>query len=197
MYVVIALMAVAFGTAADILYYLGLRKPGHTPPNRWSWLIFSFSAYIEVATYQSVSGDWIKVISLITTPIACTCILFYVWKLKEDKWESWLDVVTDVFAVVTSFVAIVIWLIFHEEVWAHMLMVIAVPVSYLPIWRSHLKVRSQSGEYLPWMLWTIMDALSLVVIFGRLNEHVEVPYVCVEFVCHVFTWFLVSFRRSA
>ncbi len=194
----LALSAIAFGMAADIYYFFGMRKPGHTPPNRWSWLIFSFSAYVEVLTYHEVSGDIVKVIPLATTPVACTVILWFVWKLREDKWENRLEMAIDIFSVVASFSAIIIWLVFSKELWAHTLMVIAVPVSYLPIWRSCVKFGSKRGEDLPWKLWSAMDALNLSLSLHRLNDVMEVPYIAVELVCHVVTWFLVvKFRRSA
>ncbi|MEN9622115.1 MAG: hypothetical protein RLZZ67_549 [Candidatus Parcubacteria bacterium] len=195
---VVVLMSVVIGIAADRQYYLGLDKPGHQPPNRWSWLIWSFSAFVEVATFKGISDDWLKVLPLATTPIACVVILSKVWKMKEDRWDGALDKTIDIVSVILSFAAIFIWLYFKEELWAHVMMICAVPISYIPQWRETLKVHSHSSvDKLPWMLWTIMDTLNLILNLHRINDIAEIPYVVVELICHASVWFLISFRRSA
>lgn len=196
--IAVVLMSVAIGIAADRQYYLGLDRPGHTPPNRWSWLIWTFSVLIEVATFKGISDDWLKVIPLATTPIACVVILRKVWQMKQNGWESALDKVIDLASVILSFAAIFIWLRFSAEFWAHVVMICAVPVSYIPQWKETFKTgHFCKGDELPWMLWTITDAINLALILHRLNDTIEIPYVVTELICHASVWFWISFRRSA
>ncbi len=187
--------AVIIGIMADRLYFLELdKKTGHHRPNRWSWLIWCLTSYVEVATFKGISADWLKVIPLATTPIACTILFWKVWKMREDKWESRLDRLIDICSVTASISAIVIWVCFQEKLWAHIIMIVAVPVSYIPTWRSIPK-ETHSGWERSWMLWTIMDALNLVLNIHRLNSLAELPYVTTELICHGSVWFLIS-RRS-
>jgi hypothetical protein len=196
--IAVVLLSVVVGIVADITYYHGLKSPGHTAPNRWSWAIWSFSAYIEVATFKGISDDWLKVIPLATTPIACTLILWKIWRLNENRWESSLDKIIDMSSVVLSLGAIIILISFSAELWAHAVMICAVPISYIPQWKDTLKSKSFSErDHLPWLLWTVMDALNIVLNLRRLDNLAEIPYVAVEFICHGSVWVLISFRRSA
>jgi hypothetical protein len=195
--IILIVAAIAFGLAADWKYFQALKTPGNAAPNRWSWLIWSLSAVVEVATFKGISDDWLKVIPLATTPIACFVILRKVWQMKEDRWESDLDKFVDVFSVVASVGAIAIWVFFHEEFWAHIVAILAVPVSYLPQWKTVLKEASKPGDELPWKLWATMDALNLALNFHRLETLAEIPYVLTELACHASVWFLLLYRRPS
>jgi hypothetical protein len=185
--------SVVFGIAADFNYFLELRKPGHTPPNRWSWLIWCISTYIEVATFNDVSEDGLKVLPLATTPVACTVLLVYVWTLKEDRWETRLDALIDIFSVIACFGAMLMWLRYGEGLWAHILMISAIPISYLPILKS-VPEKTNRSDGRPWMLWAGMDSCNFFLNLHRLDDVWEVPYVAIELVCHTGMWALISHR---
>ncbi len=191
--ILLAILAVVFGTAADVSYFRELRKPNHPIPNRWSWLIWTFSSCVEVVTFHWVSGDWVKTLPLATTPIACLIILIYVWRLGEDKWENRSEAITDILSVAVSILAVIIWLCFREQYWAHAIAILAIPISYVPYWRNLPKETYLIST--PWILWTIMDFLNLTLIIHRLDNWMELPYVFAEILCHASMWFLLSFRH--
>jgi hypothetical protein len=88
--------------------------------------------------------------------------------------------------------ALVIWLVFRDAFWAHMLVVAAVPVSFWPTWSSVWRDRSRERSP-AWGLWTFGDlAVLFVTVRGHAPGFAELAYVVVEFLCHASVWFMIG-----
>ena len=61
-----------------------------------------------------------------------------------------------------SLAAILLWLVFRETFWAHMLVVAVVPVSFWPTWRSVWANRARERSP-AWGLWSVGDLATLLV----------------------------------
>ena len=148
-------------------------------PNRWSWLIWGLTMIVEAMTFQAVGQNLTQSIVVFVSAFACMAVALSVWRHQEWRRPTW----TEYSSVGLAISAMIVWLVFQQSWWAHILVIIAVPISFLPTWAG---LRDGRGDeaVLPWILWTIGDALTLVVIFITLDDLREIPYMAVETLCH-------------
>jgi SET domain len=76
--------------------------------------------------------------------------------------------------------------------WAHILVVVAVPVGFLPTWFSAIQDRRR--EMSPaWGLWSLADLSTLLLVIQSGRPHgMDLPYIVVELVCHVMVWLIIG-----
>lgn len=185
------LVAAAVVTSiAYILYFRDLAW-GETHPNRWSWLIWSTSMSIEALTYHEVNDDWQKSAVFFISAIACIGITIAIW--FKAAWKR--PKVSELLCLIASAIAIVLWLIFDMTFVAHIVVIVAVPIAFIPTWLSALKNPADEKSK-AWLLWTIGDALTLWVIVTKLEGVHDLPYIVVEFLCHFMTWRMIARRAS-
>ncbi|MEI9852588.1 MAG: SET domain-containing protein [Sphingomonas sp.] len=157
-------------------------------PNRASWLIWSAATGLEALTYAAVNPGapqgWVFAISA----VACLAVTIGIW--RRSSWAPPSD--TESVCIAACMGALVVWLVFRETFWAHMLVVAAVPISFWPTWASAW--RDRSNERSPaWGLWTFGDlATLLIAVRGPGLGVAELGYVVVEFLCHASVWFLIG-----
>ncbi|MFZ5746871.1 MAG: SET domain-containing protein [Pseudomonadota bacterium] len=181
------LAAVAFSFSGYAVYLLGLRRR-MLRPNRASWLIWAASTGLEAMTYAAVNPGapqaWVFAISA----AACLAVTVAIW--RRSAWAPPSDV--EAFCIGVSMAALLLWLVFRETFWAHMLVVAAVPVSFWPTWASVWKDRA--NERSPaWGLWTFGDLATLLIAVRVPQPGVaELAYVIVELLCHASVWFLIG-----
>jgi|SRR3989344_3769659 len=177
--------AIAFSVAAYVQYFRDTYF-GIVAPNRWTWLIWSVATTVEALTYQAVSDDWIKSAVFFIASFSCIGIMLLIW--SKARWENpkWTEVV----CVIASGVALLLWLQFQFSLWAHLLMVLSVPIAFIPTWKSALQDPSNERSF-AWALWSLGDLLTLFVILTRLSGAEELPFILVEFVSHVVVWRMV------
>lgn len=158
-------------------------------PNRWSWLIWSATTGMEVATFQGVSGDFITTSVFVGSAFACCLITILIW--RRGSWQN--ATATELACVAASVLALVAWLVFKDTWWAHVIMLAAIPISFLPTyesaWRDHRREASLS-----WALWTLGDLLALAYVLMRYDSARELPYALVETMAHAGVWFIVLYR---
>lgn len=158
-------------------------------PNRWSWLIWSAATLIEAFTFDAVSGDFFKSSIFFASAICCWMITLLIWSRSVWAWPDW----TELGCVAFSVVSLVVWLVYSEALWAHLLMVVALPVAFVPTWRS--AYRSPGHEMSPaWAIWSIGDLIALSQVVMRLNGWEELPFILMEFACHFSIWLTVTWR---
>lgn len=187
--VLILIAAILLSGAAYFIYFKNFIE-GSIYPNRYSWLIWTFATMIETATYQFISDDWLKSVVFVFSTIFCVAICIIVWGRSSKAVPPTIDIVS---AVITTF-AIVLWIIFSDALWAHLLMVITIPIAFAPTWAS--AARNPFNEKSnAWMLWALSDLLTFIVIISRYTKKEELPFIIVEFLCHAITWVLVSKLR--
>ena len=121
-------------------------------------------------------------------PIACVAVTLGIW--RRSAWER--PTRTEAFCMAASAVALVTWLVFQETFWAHMLVVVAVPISFWPTWASVWADRTREKSP-AWGLWTVGDLATLIVAGRYANEGIgEFAYVGVELLCHASVWFMIG-----
>lgn len=181
------LIAIGFSFAAYGTYLLGLRHQ-LVHPNRASWLIWSASATVEALTYHAVNPDapqgWVFLLSA----ICCIAVTLALWQRS-----SWAPPTTlESLCMATCLVALVVWVVFRETFWAHMLVVAAVPVSFWPTWVSVSQDRGRERSP-AWGLWSLGDLATLFVAVRAGGTGVdELAYVLVELACHASIWLMVG-----
>ncbi|URW76928.1 SET domain-containing protein-lysine N-methyltransferase [Sphingomonas donggukensis] len=180
-------VAVAGNFAGYAIYLAGLRR-NLVEPNRASWLIWSAATGMEAATYAAVNPGALQGIVILVSAIACVAVTFGIW--RRAAWAA--PSPTETLCVAACLSALVLWLVFREAYWAHMLVVAAVPVSFLPTWAS---VRADPArERSPaWGLWTLGDLATLLVAARGGGEGAgQYAYLLVEFLCHASVWFMIG-----
>jgi len=100
--------------------------------------------------------------------------------------------VTEALCVVACTAALALWLAFSQAFWAHMLVVAAVPISFLPTWASVAgdPMRERSPA---WGLWTLGDLATLLVAARHGGAGAgEYAYLLVELLCHASIWLAIG-----
>jgi len=180
------LIALVCGFAGYALYLMGLRRQ-LVQPNRASWLIWSAATAAEALTYAAanpgVPQSWI----FFGGTAACILTTLAIW--RRSNWA--LPSVHEGFCMAACLSAIILWLVLREALWAHLLVVLAVPVSFWPTWESVWQ--DPNRERSPaWALWTAGDlATLLVALHASGNGVAEYAYIVVELLCHASVWAMV------
>lgn len=184
----ILIAAVLCSVIAYRVYYRDLvKKEDHTTPNRWSWLIWGVSTLVEALTYNAVNQDWMVSTVFFISAAGCVIITLKAWTTSKWEMPSW----DEALCVIASFVALVLWLQFHMTFWAHILTVVALPIAFIPTWTKAFVDRKREASS-AWLLWTIGDLLTLVLVLLRFESVNELPYILVEFGCHAIVWRIVA-----
>jgi hypothetical protein len=181
------LAAVGLSFTAYAVYLFGLRRD-HVHPNRASWLIWSASTGLEALTYAAVNPGTPQAWVFGIGAVACAAVAIGIW--RRSSWAPPTN--TETFCIAVCLTALVVWLLFRETFWAHMLVVAAVPVSFWPTWVSVW--RDRSNERSPaWGLWTFGDLATLMLAARMASPGFdELAYIVVEFLCHASVWFMIG-----
>jgi len=181
------LVALAATFAGYATYLAGLRR-NLVEPNRASWLIWSAATAVEASTYAAVNPGGLQRWVFLFAAFACVTITIALW--RRSSWSA--PTRTESFCIAASLGALVIWAMFRDAFWAHMLVVAAVPVSFWPTWASVAADRSRERSP-AWGLWTLGDLATLLVAARTPGGPVgEYAYILVELLCHASVWFMVG-----
>lgn len=180
-------IAMALSLAGYATYLAGLRR--HlVEPNRASWLIWSVATAVEAATYAAINPGAPQGWVFAASAVACIVVTVVMW--RRSRWRA--PTAIESACMATALVSIALWLAFDQALWAHMLVVAAVPVSFWPTWRSVME--DARRERSPaWGLWTLGDVATLLVaarVPGQAGS--EYAYILVEFGCHAAVWFMIG-----
>lgn len=180
-------IAVLCSLAGYAVYLTGIKRQ-LVQPNRASWLIWSAAIAVEAATYAAVNKGspqtWIFAIST----VACLAVTIGIW--RRSSWEA--PSAGEMLCMGVCLASLVLWLAFSTAFWAHMLVVVAVPISFWPTWQSVAQDRNRERSP-AWALWTLGDLATLLVATRSEGEFVgEYSYIFVELLCHASVWFMVG-----
>ena len=157
-------------------------------PNRASWLIWSAATGVEAATYAAVNRHAPQAWVFGLSAIACVVVTLSMW--GRSRWRRPTPV--EGLCMTAALLAILLWLVFREAFWAHMLVVAAVPVSFWPTWESVWADRKRERSP-AWGLWTVGDLATLLVATRTDGSGVGgYTYILVELLCHASVWLMVG-----
>ncbi|MDQ2879648.1 MAG: SET domain-containing protein [Pseudomonadota bacterium] len=180
-------VAVTCSVAAYALYLVGLKRQ-LVRPNRISWLIWSAATAAEAATYAAVNPGGVQVWVFGISALACIVVTLSLW--RGSTWDR--PAAGESACLATSLAALILWLAFRETFWAHMLLVVAVPVSFWPTWQSVWTDRTRERSP-AWGLWAVGDLATLIVATRAGNPPVGAyAYILVELLCHASVWFMIG-----
>ncbi len=181
------LIAMACNLAGYTIYFAGLRR--HLiEPNRASWLIWSAGTGIEAATYAAINPGALASIVILASAVACIAVTLGIW--RRSRWTAPSGI--EMFSIVSCLTALVLWVVFNEAFWAHMLVVIAVPISFWPTWASVAADRNRERSP-AWGLWTFGDLATLLIAVRAGSGDVGgLAYLFVELACHASVWLMVG-----
>lgn len=182
------LVIAALATTAGYGIYLAGLARHLVQPSRASWLIWSAATAVEAATYAAVNPTapqrWIFALAT----IACLVIALALW--RRSRWRA--PTTSEALCMAACLTAILAWLVFHAAFWAHLMVVAAVPVSFVPTWQS-VRIDRTHERSPAWGLWTIGDLATLLVASHADRASVgELGYILVELACHASVWLLIG-----
>jgi hypothetical protein len=181
--------ALFFSMTAYALYWYAMRKK-LVRPNRFSWLIWGTVMAVEALTYQAVNEGMIQNLVFLMSAASCLFITLAIW--RDGAWAKPSRV--EMLSMAIAFAGLVLWIVFQAERWAHMLLVAAVPISFIPTWLSAREDYRREASP-AWALWTLGDlATLLLIVRAGVKDPLELPYIVVELVCHASVWLLVGWR---
>lgn len=175
---ILTVLACFISIAGYATYFLDIRK-SNIEPNRYSWLIWSFSIGLEALTYNDVSGDLLKSACFIIPAMACIFITGKIW-LRSSAGKASL---VDLNSLAFSIIALIVYILFESSLLAHLVLVVALPVAFIPTIKGMLYNPDKENSF-AWYLWVIADVLTLGIIVARFNKAEELPYIITELVCH-------------
>lgn len=181
------IFSLLLGASGYLIYGLGIRRQ-LVEPNRASWLIWSATTSIEAMTYSAVNEGALQ--NLIFAMSAASCILVTIAVWRRSIWQRPSD--TETLCMASCAASLILWIGFQNALWAHILVVLAVPISFIPTWVSVTQDRRR--EISPaWGLWTLGDLGSLFVIADANRFSItELPYVLLELTCHASVWLMIG-----
>ncbi|MEG3176054.1 SET domain-containing protein [Sphingomonas sp. RB3P16] len=180
-------VAIACSLAGYGLYLAGLRR--HlVQPNRASWLIWSAATAVEAATYAAVNPGALQGWVFALSTLACIAVTIGIW--RRSVWSA--PSRGEILCTAACLAALTLWIVSRNAFWAHMLVVVAVPVSFWPTWQSVLEDRTRERSP-AWGLWSIGDLATLLVATRSGDQQAsEYAYILVELGCHASVWFMVG-----
>jgi len=180
-------VAIACNFAGYAAYLTGLRR--HlVAPNRASWLIWSAATAIEALTYAAVNPGLLQGWVFLISAVLCIAVTLRIW--RGSGWAP--PSTTESVCMAACLAALVLWTVFRDAFWAHMLVVAAVPVSFWPTWAA--AARDPARERSPaWGLWTVGDLATLLLALRMPGGgYGEYAYLFVELAAHASVWFMVG-----
>ena len=171
------------------VYYFDIRN-SKISPNRFSWLIWSFSASLETITYSVVSQDFVKSICFYISSIICIGITIKIWHLsKHTKVKK-----TEKISLIFCTGSLLIWIIFNSAWFAHLFLLVAIPIAFIPTLKGAIQNYQNENSH-AWILWSISDIFVLGVIITRLDKIEELPYAMIELICHFSVFAIVTIKK--
>jgi hypothetical protein len=178
-----------FGIAA-YAFYAWDSVSSKTQPNRWVWMTFGITSVLEALTYDRVTDDPVKAALFYISAGCCVVVATMIWGKAGWLKPTW----TEFFCLAASTTAVILWTIYDKAGWAHAVMVIAVPVAFIPSYIEAYEDHKRE-ETLAWMLWTFGDLFAILLIAFRFEKGGEMPYAAVEFASHAAMWLMVTLGR--
>lgn len=173
--------------AGYAFYGLALRRE-LVQPSRASWLIWSATTGLEALTYQAVNEGALQNAYFFVSTVCCLLVTLAIW--RHSAWQR--PSVTDSLCMAICLASIILWLGYDNAWWAHLLALVAIPVSFVPTWLN-IRINVAHERSPSWGLWSIGDATVLIAIgMTSRNAGTEVPYAILELVCHAATWIMVG-----
>jgi SET domain len=184
---ILLLIAMVLTVAAYGVYWWGIEMQ-LVRPSRTSWLIWSAITTVEALTYQAVNEGLLQNVIFFMNAASCLFITFAIW--RHSTWQK--PSAIELLCMALSLAAMIVWFGFQQAQWAHILILAAVPIGFLPTWISAREDKRR--ELSPaWGLWTLADATTLLLIL-RTSEGgaMELPYILLELVCHATVWLIIG-----
>ncbi len=169
-------------------------------PNPVSWGIWGVTTLVEAFTYNVFTNNLFQSLIFYWSGICCLFVTFAVWKalrkIKKEERKTTPLSVTDWLSIGFTVVALVVLFVFQEEWWAHFIMILAVAVSFVPIWKETWE-EPEKEHATAWGFWSVGDLLAFTLILSQFSgDYRETWYAGIEFACH-FGMFLVVIGRQS
>ena len=167
--------------AAFVLYNKQIFN-GKSKPNTVVWTLWAYLTLLDSSSYTVMSGDMVKsilpIVSMALTVGTFSRALVHGKFAKiTEKWD-WV-------ALVIGIIAGFIWWVFHSATYANLIVIFAIAISFIPLYRDLRKNRSIERP-LPWLLWSLAYALNFITVWLRWRGHyVDFAYSFACFFLHL------------
>lgn len=183
-------IATFFSIAGYVFYYFAIKKDTISP-NRWSWIIWAVATLVETLTYHESFGSLFESSIFYISSTACIVITLLIWRVA--KWKK--PDGTEIFSVIACVLSMIVWYLYQTAFWAHIIMLIALPVAFIPTFKS-ARIDYKHEDTPAWGLWTIGDLFCFFFIFLENKTQEELYYISIEFFCHCSIFVLVFYQKK-
>lgn len=189
---ILIVLAASFTVYGYVTYFFHAKKES-TRPNPWSWAIWGVTTLVEAATYDAVNPNTLQSVIFYISAASCIVVSIAVWRYGKPRWPTFVEWL----CLIATAASLVVWLVFHQEWWAHLILVLAIPISFIPIWidawKQPMQERAQS-----WVFWSLGDVFALMLILYLFNGNErELPYIIAETTSHLSMLLIVVLRRKS
>jgi len=151
---------------------------GKSQPNATTWTVWAFLSVMSASSYTVMTDDFAKYFLLVVSGVANVATFFYALVagkfMRIQRWD-WL-------VLCLGILSGLVWWEYQSAAYANFIVVVADALAFFPMYRGLWS--NPSLEYpLPWFLWTLAYALTVLVIALRWNGHYQdlVSPICMVF----------------
>lgn len=183
---ILGVCAVACHLTAFGLYIWQLRR-GNVNPSIVSWLIWTALTVINLASYSSMTADWVKSMAIVANMIGCgVTLVFVIIHLRKENRGSLvfsLDL-PDKLSGLSGLVSVVAWLIWRSATVANLIVQGGELAGFYPTVRKLVKTRR--GEHpAPWAAWTAGFVFMIgVVVIRWQGRWADLAYPAISLLSH-------------
>jgi len=141
---------------------------GKNTPNISTWAIWAFLSLFNVASYWTMSGDWVK--SLLPTISSLMCIATFFISLGKGRFVKISKF--DFTALCVGLVAVLVWWRYENATYANLIAQVCIFIGFVPTYKSVWQ-NPQNEKPLAWFLWTSAYIVGIVVVLLRWNNQYQ------------------------
>ena len=165
---------------------------GTSVPNTATWTLWVFLTVLNASSYAAMTADLAKYILPVASALATIGTFGYslfAGKFKRMDFWDWL-------VLAIGAMAGVVWWWYQSATYANLIVVAAVAVSFIPLYRGVWK-NPAIEKSLPWYIWTTAYALvTLVVVLRWKGQYEDLVYPVSMFFVHLAVG-LMTLRKTS
>lgn len=141
---------------------------GKNTPNISTWAIWAFLSLLNVASYQAMSGDWVK--SLLPIISSLMCVATFLASLFKGRFVR-IDRY-DLAALALGFLAALAWWQFKSAAFANLIAQACIAIGFVPTFRSVWE-SPKNEKPSAWFLWSFAYVIGTAVVLMRWNNQYQ------------------------
>lgn len=188
--------SIALGISAGVVqlfgYWLYVRTMSDKV-NAASWIIWTLGAFVDLASYIAITGDW--VVNILPAACAFACVLTCLYMVAKRKFGG-LDLEGWTFLIVDGGITFLWYTEKLSAVVANVAYQGSTVASFYPLIKGQLNGKDDKEHWSPWFIWTIAYGLLTASVVLRLKGIEELFYPVSHVVLHLIVFMVALYVRK-